>query len=143
MPSLDDVLNDEGGSNEEVDIDFSGAVDFTPIPDGVYLCEVLDCEPGLSKEDKPKLEWTFGVLEGEHEGRQLKRHTPTTGKGSGLSKQVIKVTNPEVDVDAERIQFKPASAKGKRACLTVGTQKGTDFNEIKRVSPPPGADPIA
>lgn len=133
MPSLDDIVAGAGG-DDEVELDFSGAVEFDAIAEGTYAAVVKDCVPGLSKKQEPKLTWTFVVTEeGPAKGRQLMRHTPTRGKGSGLSKQVIKAIGG--DVSQTQTKFKPSSAAGKHVILEVGIQEGTDFNEIKKVRP--------
>lgn len=119
---------------DEVEIDFSGAVDFDPIPDGNYTARVLKCEAGLSKSGNPKLAWTFGLTEDGFVGRQLIRHTPTTGKGSGLAKQAMKALG--FDTQGDRVRFKPSAAVGKDCILVVGKQKDNpEYNEIKRVNP--------
>ncbi len=135
MPSLDDIVNGADGGLDEIVLDFSGAVDFDPIPDGTYEAKVLNVIANKSKGGNPKLEWTFGITEAPHIGRQMKRHTPTTGKGSGLSKQVLKALG--VDTSATNVTFKPSQAVGQAISLVVGRQKdNADYNEIKRVNPP-------
>lgn len=135
MPSLDDIINGTAGDTDEVVLDFSGAVDFDPIPDGAYAAKVLNVVSGTSKAGAPKLEWTFGITDAPHVGRQIKRHTPTTGKGSGLAKQVLKALG--IDTSDPTVRFRPSQAVGEAVVLIIGRQKDNqDYNEIKRVNAP-------
>lgn len=137
MADLDSIL--ETASSDDVVIDFSEAVDFDLLPDGDYSALIESAEQGKSKEGNPKIVWKFVIQSGPETagkvaGRILFRHTPITGKGAGLAKQVIKAIGGNVDGD--RIQFKLSSAKGKGVVLVVGKQKDDpNFNEIKRVKP--------
>lgn len=139
-PSLDDIVSG-AGQDEEVELDFSGAIEFDPVPADTYPAVIKDCVPGTSKAGEPKLTWTFILSEGKFAGRQLMRHTPTKGKGSGLSKQVMKAIG--VDVNNVTTKFRPSTAAGKHVLLEVGIQEGTEFNEIKRVKAAPSADALA
>lgn len=144
MPSLEEIVAGASAGDDqydEVDIDFSGAVEFDPIPADDYIAVIEEVEPGLSKQKAPKLTWKFRITEGPHAGRKLMRHTPTTGKGSGLTKQVLKAIGQ--DTSDKRVKFRPSSAVGQTVLLVVGMQEGTDFNEIKRVKAAPKSDPLA
>lgn len=143
MASLDDIVAGVG-NDEEVELDFSGAVEFEPIAVGDYRAVVKECVSGVSKpsaaspQGNPKLVWTFVITEeGSAKGRQQMRHTPTTGKGSGLSKQVLKAVGE--DITATQIKVKPAKYVGKEVILSIGIQDGTEFNEITKVKPVPAA----
>lgn len=141
MPSLDEIVAG-GGTDEEVLVDLSGAVEFERVPDGEYQATISDVEAGVSKEGNPKLTWTFVITdEGPAHARQMLRHTPTTGKGAGLTKQVLKALG--VDTDAPELRVRPSSYVGKNVTLVVGEQKGTEFSEIKKVRPPKSDNPLA
>lgn len=137
MPSLDDIVAG-AGADEEVDLDFSEATAFEPLVKGRYAATIKDCVPGTSGAGNPKLTWTFVVTDAPYAGRQLMRHTPTKGKGSGLSKQVIKAIGQ--DTSQTSMKFRPSSAAGKEVLLDVDIQEDNpDFNEIKKVLPKPAA----
>lgn len=131
---LDTALNQ--ATADEVAIDFSGAVDFSPLPDGPYVAEIESVEPGVSGQNSknpgaPKLVWKFVVIDGPHTGRVLFRHSPTTGKGAGLTKDVLRAIGVP-GLDSANIVFKMSSAVGQKVVLDVTRQKDNEnFNEIK------------
>ncbi len=139
MASLDEVLNN--ATSDEVEIDFSSAVSFEALPTGTYVLEIESVEQGVSKPKppatvgNPKLVWKFVVVEGAHTGRVLFRHSPTTGKGSGLTKDVLKALGVG-DLDNPKVKFKMSTAVGQRVIADVIPQKDNeDFNEIKKLRP--------
>ncbi len=147
MASLDEVLNN--ATTDEVDIDFSSAVTFEPLPPGTYVLEIESVEPGRSKATadaptgNPKLVWKFVVIGGEFEGRVLFRHSPTTGKGSGLTKDVLRALGVQ-GLDSPQVKFKMSTAVGQRVEADVVIQKDNeDFNEIKKLRPVAPAAPAA
>jgi hypothetical protein len=138
---LDDIVGGAAGEDEVI-VDFSGAIDFDALPKGRYNAKVLKAEPGASKSGNPKIKWTFGITDAAFAGRQVIRHTPTTGKGSGLTKQVLKAIG--LAKDGEQIRFRPSEAIGKECQVDLIIQlddagNETDFNEVKKVLPPAAA----
>ncbi len=147
MASLDEVLNN--ATTDEVDIDFSSAVTFEPLPPNTYVLEIESVEPGRSKptadapQGNPKLVWKFVVIGGEFEGRVLFRHSPTTGKGSGLTKDVLRALGVQ-GLDSPQVKFKMSTAVGQRVEADVIIQKDNeDFNEIKKLRPVAPVAPAA
>jgi hypothetical protein len=139
MASLDEVLNN--ATTDEVEIDFSSAVSFDPLPPGTYVLEIESVEPGRSKptaeapNGNPKLTWKFVVVDGEHTGRVLFRHSPTSGKGSGLTKDVLRALGVQ-GLDSPQVKFKMSTAIGQRVIADVVLQKDNEnFNEIKKLRP--------
>lgn len=143
MTSIDDIVGGiDSGSGEEVEIDFSGAVEFEPLPKGQYPAKILSAVAGKSSTGNPKIEWTFGITDPAFAGRQVKRHTPTTGKGSGLSKQVLKSAG--IDTDSPKVRVRLSDTVGAEVLLDLDIDpKNSDFNEVKRVRPPASNDPLA
>jgi hypothetical protein len=129
MASLDEVLNN--ATSDEVEIDFSSAVTFENLPDGTYTFEVEECEPSVSGEKSknpgaPLLHWKFVVVAPEEfVGRVMHRHSPTNGKGSGLTKDVLKALNVP-GLDDPKIKFKRSTAIGQQLVADVQPQKGDD-----------------
>lgn len=128
MASLDDVLAD--ATSDEVEVDFSAAVSFENLPTGTYGFEIEECEPGASGENAknpgaPLLVWKFVVIDGEHTGRTMFRHSPITGKGSGLTKEVLKAIGVP-DLDNPSIKFKRSTVIGQKLTGDVRPQKGED-----------------
>lgn len=144
--NLDAVL--QGATTDEVDVDFSGAVDFSPLRKGRYPAVIESVEPGVSGPNSknpgaPKLVWKFVVIEGEYEGRVLFRHSPTTGKGAGLTKDVLRAIGVP-GLDNPNIKFKMSTAVGQKVYLDVDFQKdNAKFNEITDVLPYAPAAPLA
>lgn len=137
MASLDEVLNN--ATTDEVEIDFSSAVSFEPLPENTYVLEIESVEPGRSKPTaesptgNPKLVWKFVVVEGDQTGRVLFRHSPTSGKGSGLTKDVLRALGVG-NLDSPKVKFKMSTAVGQRVIADVILQKdNADFNEIKKL----------
>lgn len=53
-------------------IDFTGVSDgFTIIPEGVYPVSVFKVEQKMSQAQKPYINWTLKITEGEFQGRQM------------------------------------------------------------------------
>lgn len=137
MPSIEEIVSGAitgGGGNEEVDLDFSGAVEFEAL-NGEYPARVLSCVPDKGKKSgAPLLVWEFALTEGARAGWKRKTWTVTTGKGSGKAKGVIKAVGG--DVSGDRIRFKPSSAVGKDVILVLRPQKDNDeYDEIVKVKP--------
>lgn len=133
MPSIEEIVSGAVSNNDELEIDFSGAVEFEAL-DGEFPARVLACTPDTSKSGNPMLVWEFALTQKPHEGWKRKAYTVTSGKGSGKAKQIIKAVGG--NVEGERIRFRPSSAVGKDVILVLGPQKdSTEYDEIKRVRP--------
>jgi hypothetical protein len=146
MASLDEVINN--ATSDEVDIDFSSAVSFEALPKDRYLLEIESVESGMSKpkadapQGNPKLVWKFVVVDGEHAGRVVFRHSPTTGKGSGLTKDVLRALGVG-SLDSPQVKFKMSSAVGQRVYADVQPQSDNDkYSEITSLYPYTPAAPV-
>src|SRR5713101_8798737 len=143
--TLDEVI--EGATSDEAEVDFSGAVDFEPLADGDYLFEIETIENGTSKPKppakfgNPKIVWKFVCLEDGAVGRVIFAHTPTTGKGAGLTKNILKAL--DIDVSEDKIKVKFSQLVGRQVILNLRRQRDkvtkelTDFNEIAKVKQAP------
>lgn len=147
MPSLDEVLNN--ATNDEIEVDFSAAVNFAAVPEGDYTAVIESVESGRTKptadnpEGNPKVVFRFKVVdEGPAKGRVFFRHAPTTGKGAGLTKEVLRAIG--VPVDGDRIRFRLSQAVGAKLTLHVTLDESKDYpNEVKKVkayTPPTASD---
>lgn len=136
MSALDKIVG-SGTSNDDddiVDVDFSGAIEFGKL-DGEYEAVVVAANPGTSKAGNPKIEFVFEVTSTKGKGALRTRHAPTTGRGAGLCKQVLKALGH--DTSEPKARFKLSSMIGKPVVLTMGPQKDNDeFDEIKSVRAP-------
>lgn len=131
--SLKDKL-DEALSEEEIEIDFSGAVSFEPLEPGEYSAVVEKCEASVSKAGNPMVVFTFKITDGEFKSRQFKKWAPTRGAGAGIFRDILAALGG-YSVDTIK-KFKCSSALGKSAIITVDFQDGSDTNqEIKSVKP--------
>lgn len=140
MPSLDEIVGGAapagaaGSSDEEIVLDFTEALASGDYEVGRWPAVVKECYAGTSNEGNPKLVWEFEFTDGPNKGRVMKRSTPTTGKGSGISRQTIKALGFETE--GEKVNFRPSAAKGRACEVEVRQQKNnTDFQEISRVYP--------
>lgn len=68
-----------------------------PIPEGEYTLKLVGAKGGKYGTGNPKITWELMVTEGESEGRRLWHDTPTTGKGVGITKAVVKALGYDWD----------------------------------------------
>lgn len=136
----------------EITVDLTEATDFAPIPDGTYCVRVNEEPTSFVAESSgtPCLKWEFTLTEEEgqeeYAGRKLWRNTPLTGKGSGFTKDVLTalgVPFSEIgDGDQKGVSFRTEDCLGRMAVANVktGTYEGKPKNDIKSLSPLPGAE---
>ncbi len=123
-------------TDDTVDLDFSEAVEFGQFTASNVLAVVSEAKRGTTKAGAPKIAWQFTIIEGEHSGRKLFRHTPTTGKGAGLAREVIEATGCEVPDPKGRLRISLSDAVGREVRIDVRPQKDSDdFNEVVKVRP--------
>ena len=109
---------------DEIDVDFSGAgekKDFGPIDPGRYTFEVVECEPGVSKEGNPKVTFKVKIAAGQaNAGRTFFKHCPTSGAGSGILRDMLEALGMPAS------KFRPKDALGRQLSLEVRMQPGSD-----------------
>ncbi|HXJ69369.1 MAG TPA: hypothetical protein VNM39_10720 [Verrucomicrobiae bacterium] len=140
MPeTLEDVLNN--ATNDEVEIDFSGAVDFAPVPAGEYDAVIKTVEPkaaGASAKNPgaPLAKFEFVVTEeGPAHNRHFFVYASLTGAGAGRTKEILRAIG--VPVEGDKIRFKLSNAVGQPVRLVI-LNLGEDAeypNEVKKVKP--------
>lgn len=135
MSALDDIVG--GQDDEELELDLSGAVEFEPLK-GDYAAKIVSAEAVKSKAGNPAVKWEFEITEpGQAAGWKRKRTTPLNGKGSGLTKQVIKAAGFGEDVEGDdKPRIKLSKYIGAEVTLVMGPQPDSEFDEIKRVNAP-------
>lgn len=135
--SLEDVLNN--ATNDEVEIDFSAAVDFEAVPAGEYVAEIISVEPTKASEKAkvpgaPLAKFTFKVTDdGPVKNRQFFVHASLTGAGAGRTKEVLRAIG--VPVEGDKIKFRLSQAVGQVVTLVI-LNRGEDAeypNEVKKV----------
>lgn len=122
----------------QISPDFSEAVDFGKIPNGIYKARIIGCEMKTSQAGNSYLNWKLQVFGAEgafasYNNRTLTHMTMTTGKGSGNLKQLLKAT-----LETEGA-FDTDALLGKEIEITLGdkrNQDGTvsDYPEVKAVN---------
>lgn len=127
-------------TDDTIDLDFSEAVEFGQFSAENVLAVVSEAKRGVVKSGdnagKPKVVWQFTIIEGEHSGRKEFRHTPLTGKGAGLAREIIEATGCEVPDKKGKLRISLSDAVGAEVRITVRPQKKSDdFNEVVRVRP--------
>ena len=79
---------------EPIPFDDSEAIEFddSPAPEADYELQVSEAKAGTSKAGNPKIDWAFRIVEDfdGHDGKYVWHTTPTTGRGAGMFKAVIK-----------------------------------------------------
>jgi len=71
-------------------IDFSAVPDIEPVPNGVYRCECIKGEDGVSKNDNDKIDLQWKVLNGQYAGRIVFDNLTFTDKSLGIVKTKLK-----------------------------------------------------
>lgn len=144
MSKLDELI--ESVTTDEFEVDFSEAVDFTPIV-GKFPVICTEVESGSSAEGNPTIVFKFDVTGGAYDssdgrgpqpvkGRKLQKSCPKAGKGSGITKSVLKGLGQ--DVDSVNFKFKRASIVGQQAeAECVISDFNPDFTDIKKLRPLP------
>lgn len=137
--SLDDVLSN--ATNDEVEVDFSAAVDFEAVPAGDYVAEIIEVSPTKAGEKAknpgaPLAKFVFKVTEdGPAKNRQFFVYANLTGAGAGRTKELLRAIG--VAVEGEKITFRLSQAVGQTVVLVV-LNHGEDAeypNEVKKVKP--------
>ena len=115
--------------------------DFTPLPQGDYVFEIIKAEEGVTKGGDQKVTVDFSVANGPHKGKQVRFHTVTfmsdkTKPGAGMSKHFIKSIGEPFEGD---IQVSANNWIGKLLKAKVvhepGSMAGQVFARVKAVSP--------
>lgn len=138
MPSLDEAL---GAAEDMLDVDLSGAVEFTNAPaGGPYVAEVTKVTTKNSKAGDRFIQFYGKVVEGEHVGMQI----PITwaslvvgGKSGNLHTGTLKTWLRAMgfDVDTDRIKVSPKAIVGRR--LVVRIVEDGEYTRTDVVGPVP------
>ncbi len=138
--SLEDVLNN--ATNDEVEIDFSAAVDFAPVPAGNYVAVIKSVEPvkaGASAKTPgaPLAKFEFVVSdEGPAKGRHFFVYASLTGAGAGRTKEILRALG--VAVEGDKIKFRLSQAVGQSVLLVIAFNEGAEYeNEVSKVKAVP------
>ena len=115
---------------------------FVVMEPGKYAARVLECEEGESSTGNPMLTWTWEIVDGEYQGREVKSFTSLQEHALFGLKQHLEAfgLSGEVDFDTERLV-------GKRALLTISKSKmrsrktgeEMDVNRVENVAALPKA----
>jgi hypothetical protein len=102
----------------EVDFDDVEEVsDFVSIPDGTYLCEVVDVRVGQTRNGDQRWSLRLAVVEGEYAGRHAAwDNLMFTAKAKHRLRKVLQAFGLPV---AGRVQLEPKDLERRRAFVTV------------------------
>ena len=108
--------------------------DFSPLPEGVYPCEVISCEAGISRKNHPKWSLQLAVIEGHpNEGRTIFDNLMMGGGGIKRTKVCL----PAFGISVEgKVEINTSMLVGKRVNVEVGIEdweKTTEDGEQKSV----------
>lgn len=115
--------------------------DFTPLPQGEYILEIINAEEGMTAKGDQKITVDFSVAEGLFKGKQIRFHTVTfmadkSKPGAGMSKHFLKTIGEPFEGD---IQVSANNWVGKilkaRIVHEPGSIAGQIFARVKAISP--------
>jgi hypothetical protein len=122
------------------------AKDFTPLPAGEYVAQILGGEYFASKaKGTPGYKLTFRVLEGEHEGRQFWLDVWLTPAATGITKhELAKLGVSELEQLDRPL---PQGIRCKVKLVLHRDDDGKDYNRVRSFAvlgiDTPEADPFA
>jgi len=109
---------------------FDEATDFTPLPEGKYLCVLANVEETTTKEtSQPLWKLKFRVIEGEFEGRAIFDNMVFTEKA--MKRVKLMCSRLGLDVSKE-IDLVPSMIQGKNVVITVEVGEYEDSNGKKK-----------
>jgi hypothetical protein len=107
-------------------IDFSkveDAQDFSPIPDGEYLCRVHEVEKAVTQNGDEMFKLRFAVIEGEHIGRII--FDNMVFSKAALKRAKFICSNLGIDV-LGKTEITPELLKDRRCYVSVITEEYED-----------------
>lgn len=107
-------------------VDFSkvdDVQDFSPLPDGKYLCQVSEIEEATTQYDDEMWKLKFEVVEGEHKGRFI--FDNLVFSEAALKRAKLICSRLGLDVSGE-VELTPSMLKGRRCYLSVLTEEYED-----------------
>ncbi len=129
----------EQATADSVEIDFSTAVDFTPL-EGEFPFKIEEAVPGVTGikskvPGSPKLTIKCVVIAGEKQGRKAQKDLPLSGEGAGITKQALSALGIDPDEVATE-GLKLSRIVGARFIGVCQKSKfNEDFTDIKRIKP--------
>ena len=125
----------DGDDEFEIDgLDEAGDSKFR-IPEGEYKMRLIELEKGESKAGNPMWIWTFCVIDGDHEGTELKTWTALTPAAMWKLSEVL--TALGFEAKDGRAKFKKQEAIGREVLATVedSEYQGRTNSSIANVKP--------
>ena len=109
-----------------------------PVPEGLYLVQVLGVKKGESLNGNPTLKWELKIIEGEHKGRHLFENHTLTPKAiwrlswfvSELGIDVKKI--PDMNTDSEEFNKVLSLCKDRTIYVqvTIDSWEGKERNKV-------------
>lgn len=150
MGKLDDVVKEAKGAapvdDDEIEVDFSGAVDFTPVAVGKYQAVLVKHESKPTQAGDPAMRWQYEIIAAadedgeEYVGRKLTRTLMLVGKGAGITRETLRAHGVECENDQIRVSPGKVIAAAVPVEITVKHRKGTGdyegriFEDIEKVA---------
>lgn len=110
-------------------VDFSlidDVQDYTPLPDGKYLCELVHVEEAKTQYDDEMWKLKFRVMKGEHEGRFVFDNLVFSKAAEKRLKLIC--SRLGLDVSGE-LDLTTETIKGRTCFITVATEDYKDEND--------------
>src|SRR3990167_6043087 len=84
----------------------SRVMEFTPLPDGMYLLKIISAVAGTTQHGDNKVTVDYAVAEGPHVGRRVRFHTVTffadkENPGAGISVHYLRCISEPYEGDFE------------------------------------------
>ena len=126
-------------------VDFSGIVEFTPIPEGTYDATLTSGEvvAEAKTSKKPYVSLTFTVLNGEYAGRKLFRNFSLQPQALWAFKQAMVRLGVDGDILSRPMEFDELTAliaenTGAQCQVDVGLREyqGELRNELRKILEP-------
>jgi hypothetical protein len=107
-------------------VDFSkvdDVQDFSPLPDGKYLCQVSEIEEATTQYDDEMWKLKHEVIEGEHKGRFI--FDNLVFSSAALKRAKLICSRLGLDVSGE-VELTPSMLKGRKCYVSVLTEEYED-----------------
>ena len=120
-------------------LDFSGAGEFVPVPEGRYGAELTRSAEGLSdRAGKKKWAMQLTVTQdpqhgGEFEGKTIRWDISLQKQALWKVKQTLQALGEDIEEGEEAFDFDASLYAGRQATMVVGMQRDATYGERTRV----------
>ena len=115
-------------ASDDIVLDFSVIEDAEVLPEGPYLCMIEDFKPGLSRNEKKKIEVTYLISEpSEYEGRKVKDHPSLEPNALFNIHNILRALGEDNEtLKSGKFQVKPSDYLGRSIVVTISHRMFND-----------------